>query len=270
MSRVIKNDTVLGEIIAHKRREVAALYREVGAHAMAEHADAAPMPHDFAGALAAAAPSAVIGEIKKASPSKGLIRTDFDVDWLARRYLAGGAACLSVLTDQDYFQGRAEYLVNAREASGLPVLRKDFMIDPIQIDESRALGADCILLIAAALDDATMQQLAERAVQIGMAVLAEVHNRTELESVKKLPASTLIGVNNRDLCTFETTLANSELLARFMPPNRLAISESGIETADDRRRLQRAGYGAFLVGESFMRQPDPAVALQAFVACPTT
>lgn len=260
--------TVLAEILAHKRDEVSALYRDVGASAMAERAAAAPAARDFASALASAAPAAVIGEIKKASPSKGLIRDDFDVAWLAERYAAGGATCLSVLTDAHYFQGRADYLAAAREASGLPALRKDFVIDPIQVDQSRALGADCVLLIAAALDDASMQQLAERAEQLGMTVLAEVHDRGELERVQKLPATTVIGVNNRDLATFKTTLATSEALADALPAGQTAVTESGINTPDDRQRLQRAGYSAFLIGESFMRQPDPAAALADLLADP--
>ncbi|NNC24521.1 indole-3-glycerol phosphate synthase TrpC [Salinisphaera sp. USBA-960] len=261
-------NNVLADIIADKRGEIDALYRDVGAAAMADRAAAASAPRDFAGALAATAPAAVIGEIKKASPSKGLIRTDFDVTWLAERYAAGGAACLSVLTDCDYFQGRAAYLAEARHASGLPALRKDFMLDPIQIDESRALGADCILLIVATLTDAQLIDLAAHAEALGMAVLAEVHDRAELERVKRLPETTLVGVNNRDLTTFETTLTTSETLATAMPADRLTISESGIHNADDRRRLQRAGFGVFLVGESFMRQPDPATALEQLLAEP--
>lgn len=260
------DNTILAEILAHKRDEVAELYKHDGAHAMTERAASAPPAHDFAGALTANAPAAVIGEVKQASPSKGRIRDDFDVEWLASRYAAGGAACLSVLTDQRYFQGEAGYLAAAREASGLPVLRKDFMIDPIQIDESRALGADCILLIAAALDTETMQTLAERAAELGMATLAEVHDEPELERVLELPATTLIGVNNRDLTTFVTTLSTSERLAGKMPAGRLAISESGINTPADRRQLQHAGYRALLIGESFMCQPDPAPAVADFLS----
>lgn len=266
MTETPSGNTILAEILAHKRNEVTELYACDGARIMAERATNAPPARDFAGALTANAPSAVVGEIKQASPSKGQIRDDFNVEWLAGRYAAGGAACLSVLTDHRYFRGEADYLAAARAASGLPVLRKDFMIDPIQIDESRALGADCVLLIAAALDTATMQSLAARAAELGMAVLAEVHDEPELERVLELPAATLIGVNNRDLTTFVTTLSTSERLAATMPSNRLAISESGINTRADRQRLQQAGYGAFLIGESFMRQPDPAPAVAAFLS----
>ncbi|MEE4302291.1 MAG: indole-3-glycerol phosphate synthase TrpC, partial [Pseudomonadales bacterium] len=199
-------------------------------------------------------------EVKKASPSKGVIRADFDPPAIARSYAAGGAACLSVLTDEQYFQGTDAFLVAAREACELPVLRKDFMIDPWQIWESRALGADCVLLIVAALDDARLAELSETAEAAGLDVLVEVHDEAELERALALPTS-LVGINNRDLRTFETSLDVSLALHAHMPSGRLTIAESGIHTPADVARLRGAGIDAFLVGEAFMRAEEPGSAL---------
>lgn len=219
-------------------------------------------PRRFKEALIASAKQgrpALIAEIKKASPSKGLIRDDFHPRTLAMDYLEGGASCLSVLTDKPYFQGDDSYLNEARDASGLPVLRKDFMLDPYQIYEARTLGADCILLIMAALDSATANSLAQTAHSLGMDVLIEVHNEAELEEALIVPAD-LIGINNRNLKTLEVDLANTEQLAPLVPRNCLLVAESGIHTHDDLERMTNAGAEAFLVGESLMRQDDVAKA----------
>jgi len=254
-------DTILDRILDRKRAEIADFRRTTDAGALAAEVEQAPVPRGFAAALAAKAPCAVIAEIKKASPSKGLIREDFDVAWLAERYQVGGAACLSVLTDRDFFQGNNDFLAIARNACTLPVLRKDFMIDPIQIDQSRALGADCILLIAAALSTDLMIELSERATALGMDVLAEVHDADELERVLALADTTILGINNRDLKTFHTTLETSLALREQVDGTRLLVSESGIHTPDDLARLATADFGAFLIGESFMRARDPGAAL---------
>lgn len=251
--------TMLDRILAAKRVEVTALKHRQAA--FKEAVGTAGAPRGFAAALRAKSPRAAIAEIKKASPSKGLIREDFDPVWLAERYAAGGAACLSVLTDREFFQGDAGYLIRARGACALPVLRKDFIVDEIQILQARALGADCILLIAAALDDAAMQALARRAFDLGMDVLAEVHNTAELTRVLELPPEAIIGINNRDLNTFETALETSIALRERVPADRLLVSESGIHTAADIQRLAAHDIGAFLIGESCMRQPDPGRAL---------
>jgi indole-3-glycerol phosphate synthase len=204
---------------------------------------------------------AIIAEVKKASPSAGVIREDFQADVIARSYESAGAACLSVLTDKDFFQGDAEYLKLARQACALPVLRKDFIIDPWQVLESRVMGADCILLIAAALDQTRLAELMEMAKSYGMDVLLEVHDEAEMERALRLDHG-LIGVNNRNLNTFETSLATSERLKLMLDKNQLLVTESGIKSASDVKRMQGCGINTFLVGEAFMRETDPGQALR--------
>jgi indole-3-glycerol phosphate synthase len=230
---------------------------------MARRARAVAAPRDFVGALRAkiaASKPAVIAEIKRASPSKGLLRDPFDPAAIARSYAAAGAACLSVLTDREYFQGAPEHLIAARAACELPVLRKDFVVEPYQVHEARAMGADCILLIAAALSAGDMRGLERLAQSLGMAVLVEVHDAAELEAALTL-STPLLGINNRDLRSFQTRLETTlELLPR-LPADKLAVTESGILGPEDALRMQSAGVGAFLVGEAFMRAADPGDAL---------
>jgi indole-3-glycerol phosphate synthase len=258
---------VLDTILAYKRREVEAAKAACPAGAMRARAETASPVRPFADAIAARLASsqfALIAEIKKASPSKGLIRADFDPPPLARSYQSGGATCLSVLTDAPSFQGRPEDLAAAREAVSLPVLRKDFMIDPYQVLEARALGADCILIIMAAVNDATARGLATAAHDLGMDALTEVHDAAELDRALAL-GTRLVGINNRDLKTFVTDLAVTETLGPRVPKARIVISESGIFDHTDLTRLAGAGVGAFLVGESLMRQADVAKATRTLL-----
>lgn len=259
---------ILNTIVATKRREVAAdqLSRPL-AELTAAARDAGPT-RDFVGALRAklaAGLPAVIAEVKKASPSKGVIRADFDPAAIAASYAAHGAACLSVLTDRDYFQGSPAYLQAARAACPLPVLRKDFIIDPYQIVDARAMGADCILLIAAVLDAAQMQAFEQQANELGMAVLVEVHNAAELEQALTL-RTPLIGVNNRNLRTFEVNLDTTLDLLPAIGSQRIAVTESGIASAADVARMRAAQVHTFLVGEAFMREANPGEALARLFA----
>lgn len=256
---------ILKKIVEVKREDVAAAKKRVPLEAIRDDALSRVLTRDFVGALRAKianGQSAVIAEIKKASPSKGLLRADFIPADIAQSYAEAGAACLSVLTDRQFFQGQNDYLKQARASCDLPVLRKDFMIDPYQIYESRVVGADCVLLIAACLDDAQMAELEAIALGLDLAVLVEVHDRAELERALKLKTP-LLGINNRDLRTFEVKLETTLSLKELVPPGKLLVTESGILGRPDVQRMREAGVHAFLVGEAFMRADDPGAALQA-------
>jgi indole-3-glycerol phosphate synthase len=262
----------LARISADKRRHVARCRAARSLATMEAAASRAAPPRGFAARLIEAMKSGrygLIAEIKKASPSKGLIRADFDPASLAQAYRDGGAACLSVLTDEPYFQGRDEYLLAARAAVDLPVLRKDFMLEPYQIFESRALGADAVLLIMAALDDAQGQELYEIAASLTMDVLVEVHDEAELERALKLPAR-LIGINNRNLKTLDVDLKTAERLAPLVGSGRIVVAESGLSSPADLARMARIGVSTFLIGESLMREADVAAATRRLLARPET
>ena len=254
---------ILEKIINTKKLEIVESLKTAPLASVRTAAETMPDPRDFVGAIfkkVSANKPAVIAEIKKASPSKGVIREDFDPAEIARSYEKGGAACLSVLTDAQYFQGSAAFLQQARKACKLPVLRKDFMIDLYQVYEARAMGADCILLIAAALDLAKMRELEDLAHELGMAVLVEVHNAEELELAMQLETP-LMGINNRNLRTFEVTLQTTLDLLKILPEDRFVITESGIFTPEDVKLMRDHDVHTFLVGEAFMRQPDPGLEL---------
>ncbi len=258
--------SILNEIAAYKREWVATCKQKAGETQLLRQA-ASRQPLDFAGALISridAGDNAVIAEVKKASPSKGVIRADFDPVAIARSYERGGAACLSVLTDRKYFQGADDYVREIRKAIGLPVLRKDFMLDPYQVIEARAMGADAILIILAMVDDGLAAELAAAAREQGLAILPEVHNARELERALMLDCR-LIGINNRDLHSFATSLDTTIELLKELPQDKTVITESGIFTSQDIRTMNEHGVRGFLIGESLMRQPDPGQALAALL-----
>lgn len=259
---------ILNKILATKAQEIAQAQQYLTLETVQKMAEEQSAPRDFVGAIRqkiAAGTSAVIAEIKKASPSKGVIRADFKPAEIAKSYEQGGAACLSVLTDEQYFQGSADYLKQARAACNLPVLRKDFMIDAYQVYEARAMGADCILLIAAALSLAKMQELESIAHRLGMAVLVEVHNGEELTEALKL-TTPLLGINNRNLRTFEVTLDTTLGLLDNISADKIVVTESGIFTSEDVALMRNNHVHTFLVGEAFMRQDDPGLELSKVFA----
>jgi indole-3-glycerol phosphate synthase len=261
---------ILEKILKVKREEIAAAKQNRPLAALRGEAEEAGKPRDFIAALRAkisAGNPAVIAEVKKASPSKGVLRADFDPAAIARSYARYGAACLSVLTDAEFFQGHRDHLIQARETSGLPVLRKDFIVDPYQIYEARAMGADCVLLIVAALDDDAMIGLERVAMELGMAVLVEAHDANEFERALNLQTS-LLGINNRNLRNFETRLETTLSLLERIPQGKLVVTESGILATGDVARMRSAGVEAFLVGEAFMRAPDPGEALAKLFRLP--
>ena len=286
---------ILEKIVAVKREEIAANKRRVTPHAMRADAESRVIVRDFVGAMRskiAQGQAAVIAEVKKASPSKGVLRADFDPADIAQSYALGNtaqvmkeektsklseaarkrvisAACLSVLTDRQFFQGESDFLKLARASCELPVLRKDFMIEPYQIDESRVMGADCILLIAACLDDAQMADLQACALSLDMAVLVEVHDRAELEralKLKQVPSKTMLGINNRNLRSFEVTLETTLSMLAYVPNSTVLVTESGILAQVDVKKMREAGVHSFLVGEAFMRAEDPGLELAALFA----
>ena len=255
---------ILQRILTRKTEEVAERSARLPLAELSARVADLPETRGFAAAIEAkvdAGMAAVIAEVKRASPSKGVIRAEFDPAAIARSYEKGGAACLSVLTDKDFFQGSEDFLQQAREACSLPVLRKDFVIDPYQVYEARVIGADCILLIVAALSDSALLELSLLAAELDLDVLCEVHDAEELERALALPVP-LIGVNNRNLRTFETSLETSLRLRPLVEPGRIFVTESGIHAREDVARLRDADIDAFLVGEAFMRAPDPGSALR--------
>ncbi len=264
MTDMAGSSDILSKILKRKAEEITARSERISLPELSRRAAVASEPRDFAGAIKGridAGEAAVIAEIKRASPSKGLLRADFDPAFIAENYAAGGATCLSVLTDEDFFQGADEHLQQARSACTLPVLRKDFTIDAYQVYEARALGADCVLLIVAALGDASLVELSQLAAHLRMSVLVEVHDAEELERALLLDTS-LIGINNRNLKTFATDITTTIDLLPAIPQDRIVVTESGIHTREDVALLREHGVHAFLVGEAFMRAPLPGQRLQ--------
>ena len=264
VSKMSRPTDVLTSIVEHKRQEIDVARKTVSIAEFTEHIQSHGPKRGFENRLRehmASGRSGIIAECKKASPSKGVIRRDYDVAQIAGSYEGGGASCLSVLTDQKFFQGSADHLEKAKKTCNLPVLRKDFIIDKSQILESHVMGADCILLIVAILDLAELQDFAAQAVEFNMDVLVEVHSEAELELALQVSHG-MLGINNRNLRTFETTLETSIRLSRLVPKDRLVIAESGIHSAEDIETLKSAGINAFLIGESFMRASDPGTELE--------